>query len=404
VSHDGGQTTPLRLASALLFWQPMAHAPLLRSLLLIALTTAGCSGQDPHVLDHHPGALSWCCSLAVDGQTGLVAYGTEAGLQLARSRDGGRTFPGRAVVIDPAGIAPAGITVTGPRIDLAYQAKGDIRVARSLDGGDTFTVHSVARAADGASLLVDGDALLVAYVDLSQGSGTQVLFTRSSDGGATWSTPVMLPFVGTAPQRPSLVKMGDSLVVTFYQRDAHTQGTAHSSDGGVTWTSAPSQREFLVATGSLVATTDALYLPMIDGGEHLIVSASRDLGATWTEHPLEVAGGSFGRNGSSNLAEPSQDVGARLVARGSTLYAIFDQGEFGEAPRLGVARSLDGGASWPADHVATVFGAAAGSRLELMESAGLAIANDDSPLLLVAFDDGDAIRVMRSTDEGRTWP
>jgi hypothetical protein len=90
--------------------------------------------------------------------------------------------------------------------------------------------------------------LYLVYADLVTGHGMDVLFTKSTTGGASWSTPVTLnDDAGAAHQfHPTLSvesngATGDKVTVTFYDRreDAanclsHVYAT-QSSDSGATW-------------------------------------------------------------------------------------------------------------------------------------------------------------------------
>jgi hypothetical protein len=346
--------------------------------------------------------------MAADGDTVVVAHGGSSGneTRLARSHDGGLTFPEQnLVLVDTRGTMATAVAIEGRRIHVLYGGQDhDVRVARSEDGGDTFTIHSVAQQSGSSSFLVQGDTILLVYEERPDPSASNVQFVRSADGGATWSAPVPISFdVGSRVLGPALVQTGGALVVTAYLRDFDQQGAARSTDGGATWTAAPAQRPLLVATGAPVTMGDAIYLPMVDENGRLVVSESRDAGVTWTERSLDAPRGAFGINGEGQLEGPI-DAGALLVARGATLYAMFDEGTRSTRPkRVGFARSTDEGASWP--HTTTSFVEPGhGPSDSLMRAAAFAVSGGPSPTLLFAFHDGNALRVLRSTDDGTTWP
>jgi hypothetical protein len=90
-------------------------------------------------------------------------------------------------------------------------------------------------------------ALYLVYADPVQGRGFDVLLTKSSNGGATWSAPIRLnDDSGTADQfHPTLSVAagagGDVVTVSFYDRRddpanclAHVYAT-RSTNGGATW-------------------------------------------------------------------------------------------------------------------------------------------------------------------------
>jgi hypothetical protein len=100
--------------------------------------------------------------------------------------------------------------------------------------------------------------LHLVYADNNASRGFDVLYTRSTNGGTTWSTPVVLnDDAGAAHQyHPTLSVTsgsgGDRVTVSFIDRrddpancSSYVYATA-SSDGGLTW--APNQRITSVAS------------------------------------------------------------------------------------------------------------------------------------------------------------
>ncbi|HSN20732.1 MAG TPA: sialidase family protein [Usitatibacter sp.] len=122
----------------------------------------------------------------------------------------------------------AATTHTGFGVDIGCNGGREQSPAHHLKVGPSGTLHLV-------------------YADAIQGRGFDILYTRSTDGGAHWSAPVRLnDDAGGAHQyHPTLSVTGgtggDAVSVTFYDRrdDAancltHVYATA-SSDGGLTW-------------------------------------------------------------------------------------------------------------------------------------------------------------------------
>jgi hypothetical protein len=371
---------------------------------------------DRRIIDAHTEAGRYC-AIAADNSAVVVAYDgplATGGVYLARSGDGGASFDrSKIVLIDAAGHGTQDVAIVGQTIDVAYEDDDRaIRVGRSNDGGETFAVQIVANDADGAALLVSDGSLYLAYQRATP-SGA-LFFRRSGDSGMTWSAPVEVSaWSSPAPwsalwafdRSLSLQSVGATLQLSYYESQSRTEVTAHSSDAGGPWIVEPGQRG--MAGGPLVATGEAMFLPMIEDTGGLFVGASSDAGATWTHRDFDVAGGAFGDNAVTD-ANDSTVTGVRLFVTDTTMYAIFNRGVFGDLPpRLGVARSTDWGVTWPAAETVTAFTSGDKDHFGTYystEFANIVRSTVPVPALLIAFFDGIYLRVLRSTDDGATWP
>jgi hypothetical protein len=146
-------------------------------------------------------------------------------------------------------------------------------VQKSTDGGNTWTaLHPISPGfplggADSAPIVVEADGTLdVLYLGhptdpstLAVGPGTEY-FTSSSDGGATWSTPIAVdPGAGAVALATwwidgSLSIDSSGTLYTTWDTQTGTRDTgwlAWSSDGGHTWS--PALR---VASGSTERLTE----------------------------------------------------------------------------------------------------------------------------------------------------
>jgi hypothetical protein len=112
-------------------------------------------------------------------------------------------------------------------------------------------------------------ALYVVYQAFDSGSNPRVLFTKSTNAGATWSTPIAItdnPNTGVFNPAISASPDGQTLAVSFYdQRDSGGSTflcnlyLAQSFDGGATWQ--PNIRLTSITTdASLAPLTDAGYM------------------------------------------------------------------------------------------------------------------------------------------------
>jgi hypothetical protein len=195
-------------------------------------------------------------------------------LYISYSSDGGNTWSAPVKVNDGTskferviGAYPAVDHNTGTVYDSWHDyAKDIIFVDRSTNGGASWgtdvaaaTTHTGfgvdigcvgGRSQSPAHHLKVGPSgtLHLVYADSVQGRGFDVLYTRSTNGGQTWSAPVRLDDDGGAADQfhPTLSVTsngagGDRVAVTFYDRreDAanclsHVYSTV-STDSGLTW-------------------------------------------------------------------------------------------------------------------------------------------------------------------------
>jgi hypothetical protein len=214
----------------------------------------------------------------------LTATGPPAdGIHFSRTGDGGKTWsvPVRLDFPMPAGSTPHGalilvlpggelLSITTMRAPNGTTAPHRILAIRSTDGGDTWSPastvaefpatdrrHSTPWDDPETGEAIDAPEWAISAAVASEGSvyvtwrhagvtGTaDIRFTKSNDGGNTWSAPATIASVGAQMFLPVISASHDGTVgVTYYdmRRDvlgdaAYTTDVwfAHSHDGGATW-------------------------------------------------------------------------------------------------------------------------------------------------------------------------
>jgi hypothetical protein len=247
-----------------------------------------------HATEVEPDTLAVGSTVVTAVQVGRVFGGGSANIGFATSTNAGASFtngflPGTTVNADPAGIYAA---ASDPSV--AFDAKHDV--------------------------------WLISYLGLASNgrSAVEVLVSRSTDGGATWSDPVAITANGHFNDKNWTV-CDNTATSPFYgncytEYDDNTKGDliqmSTSTDGGSSWGTAETAggRAHGIAGQPLVQPGGTVIVPIV-GFAHrqgVIMSfGSSDGGASWS-HPTRIAAISFHRPGGGLRAGafPSAEIDA----------------------------------------------------------------------------------------------
>ena len=321
-----------------------------------------------------------------DANSTLVGFGPLAALNTnAASGWGLDRYPQLAT--DGAGSWLAVWNSTDP-LDDTIGTDNDILVARSTDAGATWTAPAAlnSNAAGDAGedqfpqLATDGAGSWLAVWESTEnlggtlGTDADLLVARSTDAGATWTTPVALNTNASSDSgednNPQVVSDGAGSWVAVWESTENLGGTlgtdadillARSTDAGATWTTpvalntnaaSDSGDDWYpqVATdgaGSWLAvweSTDSLG-GTIGLDRDILVARSTDAGATWTALTTLNANAASD-SGADYRPQVTNDGAGSWLA----VWHSFDSlgGTLGTDADILLARSTDAGATWTA--------------------------------------------------------
>jgi len=283
-------------------------------------------------------ARAWRPALSADGAALLVAFadGTSKTIRLARSVDGGVTWPAATVItIDPSAdvLNRLGFSVAGQRILVSYfdQGSQELRLARSQDGGATWVVAPFPNAGGAgafSSIAAFGNDAWIAY-----NSAGALMVAHSADGGVTWSVSDRYPVTANvnAGMSVSLCVSVGALLVSSYSFSSDALLVHRSLDGGHTWTAVPVDGAKGVGKYAEMASAGAAALIAYsdEPAKKLKIARSVDAGASWSVTTLPFTGEAWFLP-SVTMNGTRAAVSAVDMAASAGVYA----------------ESLDAGASW----------------------------------------------------------
>jgi photosystem II stability/assembly factor-like uncharacterized protein len=276
--------------------------------LKFAKSTDGGDTWTINVID--TGCNCWTNSIqAVDSKTIFVIYNDDIndapdecgssfhnydGMKFAKSTDGGNTWSVRYMCNNDLGnngkfghcLPESLAAVDKNTIYISYQQHGldNVLITKSTDGGNTWTPKVVVPSYDAhhcSSIhALDKENVFISYQGTPSATIWDVRFAKSTDGGNTWTTNIVDPdnFVNYLETDIHAVDT-DNIFISYYSESPSKMKFAKSIDGGNTWSTQTVDDGSVTFNHALDANT--IFLSYYYDG-NMKFAKSTDGGNTWS--------------------------------------------------------------------------------------------------------------------------
>jgi hypothetical protein len=298
---------------------------------------------------------AWC--VAAYGDTvHVVWYDNRDGneeIYYNRSIDGGVTWGSDTRLTNDvnASISPS-LAVSGSDIHVVWEDDRDqepeVYHKCSTDGGDTWgsdvRVSTITGSQGAPSVTAVGGYIHVAWIDYGLIGGTEIYYVRSTDGGATWGTPVQISNAALYSVSPSIAARESDVHIVWedsrfgwWNNEIYYQ---HSTDDGITWggeVRLTDDTTFSFTPGIAVSGNilHVAWADMRDGNFEMYYKCSTNNGQTW---------GSDIRL-TDNFAD---SFNPSVAASGSYVHMTWQDNREGN-DEIYYLRSTDNGTTWEAE-------------------------------------------------------
>ena len=291
--------------------------------------------------------------IAVSGNDVYVLWNDNAtgkfGIFLTKSTDGGTNFGTPVNISKNIGSSSSPqFAVSGNNVYVVWQAqatgKYQILFAKSTDGGDTFStpVNISNNSGDSSfpKILVSENNIYVVWAFTVTTTDFDILFSKSTDGGATFTTPVNLSNTVRDTGLPQMTVSGNNIYITWENNGSGNFDVfvAKSTDRGNTFSTPVNVSKNSKSSGApqIVASGNDVYVAWMDntpGNYDVFVAKSTDNASTFGT-PV-------------NVSNNTSDSGYQQIALSeNNLYVAWTDTISEINYDVLVSKSTDGGATF----------------------------------------------------------
>jgi hypothetical protein len=301
--------------------------------------------------------------IAIDGTNVFIAWTDQSRsgpskILFSKSTDGGQTFSAPQIIGNQQGnsIAPF-IATDGTTVFITWTYRvsdnSEIFFSKSTNGGETFStpqkISSDSSYSSGSRIAIDGKNIFLTWFSITWSDGLyknmEIHFSKSTDGGETFSEPQNISNNEGFSQYPSIVTDGSNIFVTWSDDSMERSGIffSKSTDGGQTF-SAPQNisNPLGYSSGPFVAT---------DGKNIFVAWFYHVEGKEPDIHFTKSTDGGQTFSAPQNLSNTAGYSGTPFVATdGSNIFLIWIESQ--EKSRfIHFSKSTDGGQTFSAPQI-----------------------------------------------------
>ena len=280
-----------------------------------------------------------------------------------------------------------------------YDGNNDIAQSSwSDDGGASWSAAvNLSEPGEGASnprIALDGSGVAHVVWNRYDGSDTRVQYTRSVNGGASWSVPVNLSTAGVSSQNPEIVLGGSGTIIAVWRGSDGNNDiiqSSRSSNSGVSWSTPV----------DLSLTGQDARSPQIatDGSGNVVAVWLRSDGSNQITQSSRSTNGGVSWSTPADLSESGIDSSQPKVAvdGSGNAVAAWLRDPWGDTI-LQSSRLLAGGVSWSTPANVSTAGNSAATPQVAVDGEGNVVA-----LWRYYGVGGTIIQSSRSANSGASW-
>ncbi|MCV0391990.1 MAG: glycoside hydrolase [Nitrosopumilus sp.] len=290
-------------------WSEFTSAHKSSDILISKSTDGGVTFSTPKNISNNSGASTTPFAI-VDGANIFIAWtyryqdDSHSEIYFSKSTDGGNTFSTPQKISNDSSFSSLPfLTIDGKNIfvtwfDITYSNNRsyknmEVSFSKSIDGGDTFSEPKNISNNEGfssfPSIASDGTNLFVAWQDNTSLSNTDILVSKSTDGGATFSTPLNISNSDDGSVGAHVATDGTNIFVTWFEFHNGSGDVffAKSTDGGATFSTPQniSNNKENSVTPFMITNGTTIYITWTDSTSKdswIVLSNSTDGGATFS--------------------------------------------------------------------------------------------------------------------------